>query len=302
MRNQPLLGLCVLLVTSCLCSAAEFKVGCAAVEITPPIGMPLGSGYVYSPSRGVHDPLWAKAMVIESDGSRAAIVACDSMGLPRRIIEPARALIRDRVGLPAERVMVVATHTHSGPGTDPVPVSFLKDPEAKIASEYFEALPTKIAESVSQALANMVAARIWAGVARESAVSFNRRYLMKDGSVGWNPGRLNPDIVRPAGPIDPDLPVVYLDTPEGRPLLTFLNFPLQVAVVAGSAGNRFSADYSHTIATALANVKGTEMLTMFTGGAWANVNHVNVNDPKQLGGLAEAARIGTILAADVLRL
>jgi hypothetical protein len=121
---------------------------------------------------------------------------------------------------------------------------------------------------------------------------------MKDGSVRMNPGRANPDIVRPTGPIDPDVSVVYFDSPGGDPIATYVNFALHVAIVGG---RQASSDYPGVLSKALAAVKGPRMLTIFTNGMSGNVNHIDVQAREQLRGHAEAARVGTILAADVLR-
>ena len=43
-------------------------------------------------------------------------------------------------------------------------------------------------------------ARVFHATGREDGLAFNRRYHMADGSVGWNPGKKNPKVVRPAGP------------------------------------------------------------------------------------------------------
>jgi len=92
--------------------------------------------------------------------------------------------------------------------------------------------------------------------------------------------------------------VVNFDSPRGKPLATFVNFALHVAVAGGSL---FSSDYPHVLANALASVKGSDMLTIFTNGMSGNINHVDVNDPAGLNGYPQVARVGTILAADVLR-
>ena len=72
-------------------------------------------------------------------------------------------------------------------------------------------MPAKIAESVKLANANLTEARLWAGLGVEESIGFNRRFLMKDGSVKFNPGKLNPSIVQPVGPVDPDVYVVYAE-------------------------------------------------------------------------------------------
>jgi hypothetical protein len=58
-------------------------------------------------------------------------------------------------------------------------------------------------------------AKVVAGHGEESAIRFNRRFHMTDGTVGWNPGKFHPKILKAAGPIDPDLAVVHKNSPRG---------------------------------------------------------------------------------------
>lgn len=290
-----------LLLVSCLLNvflnAGDLQIGRAAVRITPPRGMPMAGYYRVRLNEGVHDDLYAKALVLEKDGAKAALVACDLVNAPRPFIEAARDLITKTTGVRGDHVLISATHTHTGPemgsrlrGVDPATL--------QLARQYLDALPAKIAESVKLAEANLVPARVRAGIGRENSVSFIRRYLMKDGTVGWNPGKRNPNIVRPMGSIDPGVPVVYFDTPASKPLATYVNFACHLDTVGGM---EFSADYPYTLARLLAEVKGPDMLTLFTIGAAGNINHVDVSSPEAQKGHYEAARIGTILAGAVLQ-
>jgi hypothetical protein len=104
--------------------------------------------------------------------------------------------------------------------------------------------------------------------------------------------------VRPAGPTDPDVHVLYFDTAQGQPLATFVNHAVHLDTVGGE---EFSADYPYTIAQTLAAVKGHEHLTVFTMGTSGNVNHIDVASAEPQKGHGEAARIGGILAGAVLR-
>src|SRR5438477_137714 len=76
--------------------------------------------------------------------------------------------------------------------------------------------------------------------AREDSVSFIRRYYMKDGTVGWNPGKNNPNILAPVGTIDSDVSIVSFETPAGKPLAAYVNFACHLDTVGGM---QFSADY-----------------------------------------------------------
>ncbi len=121
---------------------------------------------------------------------------------------------------------------------------------------------------------------------------------MKDGTVGWNPGKLNPGIIKPAGTIDPEVPVVYLESTAGKPLATYVNYAVHLDNVGEP---RISADLPFTLSRALADVKGPEMIAMFSAGCCGDVNHIDVRWREPQRGFANAARMGTILAAEVLR-
>ena len=285
------------ILTSVVC-AAEFRVGRGKVVITPPVGSVIGNSYGITVSTGVSSDVHAKAVVFELDGVKAALVACDMISLHPPIVRKTREQIAARTGVPPERVILAATHCHAGPQTHPMMFT-LAGPEAQQLSEkYVDQLPGLIAESVRLAEADLQPAKISAGRGREDTISFNRRFLLRDGTVKMNPGRLNPANVRPMGPIDPEVGVVYIESADGAPLATIVNFALHVAVVGG---NRVSADYPHTLAQVLARVKGDSMLTLFINGMSGNVNHTDFYRARQLSGEPEAARIGSILAAAVLK-
>jgi hypothetical protein len=121
---------------------------------------------------------------------------------------------------------------------------------------------------------------------------------MKDGTVGWNPGKLNPNILKPAGPIDPEVPMVYFESPDRKPLLTYVNYAVHLDNVGGV---QISADMPSTVARMLAEVKGPDMVTLYTTGTCGDVNHINVEWGMKQHGFDNSARMGIILAAEVLR-
>lgn len=279
--------------------AGELRVGTAALKITPPLGAPMAGYYYNRGAEGVHDELYAKALVFEQDGARAALVACDLISMPGPIARRARKLIEQAAGIPPERVMISSTHAHTGPVLVAGGSRYnLEGRMAELAREYAEALPARIAEAVKMAGGNLRAATGSAAVGREETLTFCRRFHMKDGKVAWNPGKRNPNILRPAGPIDPSVPVIYFETPQGEPVATYVNYALHLDTVGGL---HYSADYPYTLATLLGKLKGPGMLTMFTIGCAGNLNHIDVKSAEPQKGHGEAARIGTVLAGEVLR-
>jgi hypothetical protein len=279
-------------------TAAELRLGRAAVSITPPIGVAMGSSYGIRISRGVHDGLHAKVLVLESGGERAALVACDLISFQPFLADEVRAAIEKTTDLTAGRIFLSATHTHAGPQMHPLFLAQVGGEAEVLGNRYRSEPPGKIAEAVRFALQDLQPARVWVAQGRESSISFNRRFRMRDGAVRMNPGALNRDIVEAAGGIDPAVPVVFFDTPGGEPLATYVNFALHVAV---AGGDQFSADYPATIAALLARLKGDRMLTMFTMGTAGDINHLDVGNPNQLRGHAESRRIGTVLAGEVVK-
>jgi hypothetical protein len=280
--------------------AAELTAGAAATDITPPRGCPMAGYYSARGAEGTHDPLFAKALVFEKDGTRAALVALDLIGTTRGLVEETRTLIEKDTGIPGASVMISATHSHTGPVlSDGSPRADALGGGGEIARGYVTGLPAKIAGAVKKADAARKPARVFHAAGREDGLAFNRRFHMTDGSVGWNPGKKNPKIVRPAGPTDPSVPVVYVESADGKqPIATYVNFAMHLDTVGGLY---YSADYPYTLSQSLAAVKGEGMVTLFTIGTAGDINHINVDDPKPQKGHGEAARIGTRLAAEVLR-
>lgn len=291
---------CFVLLFLALGGAAggDLRMGRAKVEITPPPGMAMGGYFKVRLNTGMHDPLYAKALVLQQDQLEVALVFCDLLNLPRPFVDDARRIIQATTHLRGEDVMISATHSHTGPEMNHVFLDRLEGRPAAIARQYRLDLPRQIAESVKAAEAGLQPVEAWAGVAYEGALPFNRRYLMKDGTIAWNPGKLNPNIVRPAGPIDPAIPIVYFTTPAAGPLATFVNYAMHADTTGGT---EYSADYPGALSRALAAVKGPEMLTLFGIGAAGNINHLDVHSAERQQGPQEASRLAAVLAGDVSR-
>lgn len=280
--------------------AADLRVGASAVVITPPEGTPMAGYYSTRLSEGVHDDLYAKAVVIEQGGTKAALVSCDLISMPRGVVEAVRAGVEAlNINLSGDAVMVSATHSHTGP----VVLSGWSGEKSlgggtPAAKAYRDSLPGLIVKSIEQANSRLTPARTLVARGEEHHLSFNRRFHMKDGSVGWNPGKLNPNIVKPAGPIDPDVPVVFFESADGKPIATYINFAMHLDTVGGL---KVSADYPHTLSDLLARIHGPEMVTVFTIGTAGDINHINVSTDRPQKGPAEARRIGTVLAGEVIK-
>jgi hypothetical protein len=137
-------------------------------------------------------------------------------------------------------------------------------------------------------------AAIEAGVEQQQTpISFNRRFVMKDGGVRTWMRLKDPDVVRPAGPIDPDVGLLLLRAAEGgQPLAVLSNFALHLDTVGGTL---WSADYPYHIEQTLRKSLGRDVVSVFGTGCCGDINHV---DPSREG-RNSTEFIGRSLAATV---
>ena len=278
---------------------SKLHVGLAAVDITPPPGLPLMGNFRDDYlARGVHDPLMAKAIVLEDpSGAKAAVLALDVCMLDRHNV----ALIRDVIGrsavVPPKNVLVHATHTHSAPAPHD---RFLFGLDYRPYRAAAEAMLVKAASAVAKAEQNLAEAQLSIGHAREERLSFNRRLRRRDGTTQMNwealaPG-FDPDRVDAAwGPIDPQLTCLVIERAEG-PVAAIVNFGLHPAILAGDNW-LYSADYPGQLAAALTRIQGEGFLTLFLNGCCGNVNHVDYRNLQQGRGYGMIERVGYMLAA-----
>ena len=292
-----LLALSVLAATPVL--AEGLRVGTAAVKITPPVGIPLAGYYSPRGSEGALEDLYAKVAVLDDGKTRVALVVCDLITVPRHTVLAARKLIEEKTRLPGGNVMISATHTHTGPALNRESARDKLDGINEMVAEYTAALPAQIAQGVAEACQRLVPVRTLYARGREDRLAFTRRFWMKDGTVGWNPGKHNPNIIRPVSPIDPEIGVVYFEAEDAKPVLTYVNYAMHADTTGGL---KCWPDFPGVLARRLAEYKGPEMLTLFANGACGNLNHINVQWSDRQHGPEEAMRLGTILAGDVLKI
>jgi neutral ceramidase len=290
-----------LLLLSSSLHAADLTVGAAQTDITPPKGMPMAGYYSARGAEGTHDRLFARAVVLEKDGTKAALVSLDLIGTTFGMTEQSRKLIEAETKIPGGHVMLFATHSHTGPVlSDRAARAGAMGGEQKIAMDYMAELPKRIAEAVAKADAARKPAKVFRGVGKEDGLAFCRRFHMTDGTVGWNPGKLNPKVLKPTGPTDPSVPVVQFVTLDKEPkvIATYVNFAMHADTVGGL---HFSADYMGVLAESLTKVHGEQAVTVFGLGTCGDINHIDVSHGRPQKGHAEASRIGGRLAGEVLR-
>lgn len=283
-------------------AAEPLQAGVALVEITPPVPFRM-SGYFFERlSTGTKDPLFARAVVFQQGKETAALVFCDLLGVPREVSAAAREKISKTTGIPIANIAITGTHTHTGPLYFTVLSDFFHERTvAKNGTDPYDSAPyratlvEKLVEVVSQAKAVVAPVKMTSGYAIEERIAFNRRFVMKDGSVGWNPGAKNPNIVRPAGPVDPQVGIVLLssaDKPE--PQAAIVSFAMHLDTTGGTL---YSADYVKSLSDRLQREFGPGFKTLFGTGTCGNINHIDVTQMEQ----RKADTLGELLGDTVAK-
>lgn len=264
----------------------ELRAGVAVADITPPIGGEM-AGYSArgkNVSTGVHDPLTARALVLDDGEDSLAIITLDLAGFPDAAQQAVRESIKKQCGI--ENVMVVPSHTHSGPTGD----ENFPSKERPWLGEAVESIVRVTAE------AHGVLAPVRYGVGKGRVVEgHNRRKVEADGSVKmfWR----NEERVATA-PVDYEVGVIRFVRPKGKPVATLVNFTCH-PVVLGPENLQFSADYPGVMRTVVEEAAGGTCL--FVNGACGDINpFMDKSDPAD-GAFEEVEKMGRALGEEVVR-
>lgn len=253
--------------------------GAAKTKVTPPKEIPQltssGAGTA-APFEGVHDDLFARALVLDDGKQSIAILAVDSIGYDNDILGPGRDFTRElrervaaKTGLKAETILLCASHTHSAPETLDLS-AFRSFPGA---SEWLERHLVDLADTVIQAWQRRVPVSIRAGSITASGLNRNRRIQLKAGGESRRGPLPKPEEVSTPWALDESLQVLYLETMEGKPHSVLLNFTAHPIVAANLPV--VSADFTG-VGTNFIEERLPGSICLFTNGCAGNVNSIHV--------------------------
>lgn len=158
----------------------DFKAGTAQVDITPPLGTLINGDFITHYAREVHDPLFAKAIVLQNKGNILVFVVVDVCAMRKDFIDGVKASIYQESGILPENIMISATHTHAGASVESLLLG-----HADLS--YRQKLKELILEVVLQARQNLRPAKIAFGAVKVPEHVVCRRYFMQEGYEARNP-------------------------------------------------------------------------------------------------------------------
>jgi hypothetical protein len=267
-----------------------FRAGAATSNITPNIGDPIVGGWTPVPSTHVHDELHARCLALDDGTTKLVFVVVDSVGVNREAFDEAKRMIHEVTGVPGEHMMMSATHSHSATsarGSNPLAMGGALD-------GYQTFLARRIADGVRRALNNLEPARIGWGAGAVPQHLFNRRWLLKDGKTVINPSGgqdravMNPgnrpDLLRPAGPTNPEVYFLSVQSTGGRPIALLANYWLHY--VGGTGNGMISADYFGVFCDRIQELLGADrqdppFVGILVNGPCGDVNNINFAAPAE---------------------
>lgn len=290
--------LAIIMSTSSIANAADsgpakLLAGAATSNITPELGIDIVGGFLPFPATHIHDELYARCLVLDDGQTKIALVVCDLLGVHRSVLVEARQLIEKATGIPAGNIMISATHTHSAANAiGATPRGFYSDQEP---TDYQRFVAHRIADGVQRAMNLRRPAEIAFGQAEAPEHVFNRRWIMKPGTVPvtpfggttdkvkMNPAPGDPNLVEPAGPTDPTISFIALREPAGRLISVFSAYSLHY--VGNVAEGHISADYFGMYCEALKKLQKSDesdppFVALMANGTSGDVNNIDFRTPR----------------------
>lgn len=291
-------------------SPPVFRAGFAERDVSPAVGDEAPGGYGKARHAAFHDPCKARAAVFDDGTAPVAIVGIDALLVRRPTVEEARRRIAERTGIPAGRVLIAASHSHSaGPTGMILPGEYDADSDlvrslaydkTVVASPaYLEKVAEGIAAAVAEAHEKRGDARAAAGFGTAEGVAFNRRFRMRSGFTMTHPGVGNPEIVAPAGGVDPQVGVIGAWNAAGDCTGVVVNFACHATTGPGG----ISADYVFHLERTLRGALGDGCVVVFTAGMAGDVTQVDNRSRFAFPQFGEAAarRLGAAVGAAAVR-
>ena len=256
--------------------------GAARVKLDPPAGLAmLGYGNRVGRNNGVHDDLAAQALVLDDGANKIAIVGVDLLALGARIADDIRERAAARTGIPADSILICATHTHSAPA-----FNIFASPRADAKPvdgrdlEWERALPEKIASVIVAAHSNLEPATICAATA-PFTLGINRRLVRPRHQIQLAANR--------SGPADAEVVALGAYRPNGTAIAFVMNYPCH-GVVLCEDNLLYSRDWPgfamDEIESASASSTASRPISIFLQGATGNI------DPRSRGNFEVAEQNG----------
>ena len=273
-------------------SNPEISFGIGRCCINPQSPVSLAGYFNLRPWDHVLDDLEVRVLLLQKGGQSVGLIHFDLITVPTALYEHLLAALASDPACDAysgKNLIISATHTHTAPE-----VRLQNDGSS---SEYYALLASQTLAAFKQALAGMQEGRLAATQTADSRFLFNRRYWMKDGKVVTNPPKGDPNIARPEGEIDPEIPMMVI-LKDDKPFVVISSIVNHTDTIGGCG---VSADWPGFLRRDIESRLAPGAMLMPLVGCSGNINHFDVYGPPSQNGYDCAERIGRGYAESVAK-
>ncbi|MCG3146659.1 MAG: hypothetical protein PCFJNLEI_00093 [Verrucomicrobiae bacterium] len=263
------------------------RAGAAKTNISPALGIQIaGDIGRYRPCTGVADPIYARALALETEGRKFCLLSLDLLAIDDAWTEEIRRRAAQTYGLPAEAVMIHVTQNHGAPCLGnhfcrdscrliPEKHAWLRGGDLR----YNEPAAAGALDAMGRALGQLTPVTVAAGRAIDGRVAFTRRYVMRDGTALCQPPICDPNILQVEGPADPEVSVVTLTAANGQVVAALLHHTCHPC--NGFWGNEAMPDWPGAWCTEMEAHFGPGCTPLVVNGCCGNIIHRNYLNPDE---------------------
>ncbi len=290
---------------------AGIRAGAAMVDITPTVFPVIVNGMVEERTATMaHDALMARAVVLDDGKEHIAIVVVDSLMLTRAMLDDVKEQAQQQTGIPINRMLISATHTHSAPSAMPCLGS-------RVDPEYAQFLPGQIVRSIVQANERLVPAKVGWGVVTDDQHNNCRRWIFRSDRMTMadpfgqlnvrahmHPGYQSPNHIGPSGPADTDLTVLSVQTLDDKPLAVLANYAMHYygsPLVSGDVCGRFGLKFAELIGVSHQQPGFVGILSQGTSGDSMWMDYSQPAKPNDLDAYVQALAEGAVRACESIQ-
>ncbi len=259
--------------------------GAARADITPALGIQLaGDIGRHRPTEEIRDRLYVRALALESGGRRCCLLSLDLLAASNPWAAEVRRRVGEALGIAPEDVFFHVVQNHASPSLGHCFVSddcTLMPPEYPWLrggdDRYNPGCVAACVAAAQEAASQLRPVTLAVGRGMDGRCAFNRRFVMRDGTVTTHPPLCDPGILHAEGPTDPEVGLATFTDEQGRVVASLLHHTCHPC--HGYPHRFVIGDWPGAWSELMSKRLGGEALVV--NGCCGNLHHTNHLDPEQ---------------------
>lgn len=215
------------------------------------------------------DPIMANIAILKNEAAALVLVSLDLLMIDTEDADEIRRLVAQAVGTTYDHVLISTTHNHCGPAS-------AEQYDAPKNYEFVAQVKELLVTCAKQTYAKLEPAVLGSGFTYENDISWNRRYILRDGSAWAHPQLDKMEVLYAEGPIDPQVGVICVRNMGGDAMGYVVNFACHPLFHGGQRIG--TANFPGVLRRELKKLENPDCVTVFLQGAAGDISHSNPFD------------------------